>query len=345
MDPTIKVVRCAEPGRLVFEEQQAPGSPPKGWALVNVAYVGICGTDYHIFQGRHPYLAYPRVMGHEVSGTIAAINAPVDLSVGQQVLINPYLACGKCSACRHGKPNCCVAIEVLGVHRDGAMSEQILVPTKNLISAVGLSPVEAATVEFLAIGAHAVRRSMAGPGTQTLVVGAGPIGLGVALFARIAQQDVTVMDVDAERLAFAGSQLGFDVIDGSKGSVVETVAERTTGTGFDVVYDATGNSRSMQSAFAYVAHGGVMVMVSVVQDDITFSDPEFHKREMMLIGSRNATDADFQHVIASIKAGKIPIDQLVTHRTTLRDSPRDISIWAHEKAGLIKAIIDVAESG
>jgi 2-desacetyl-2-hydroxyethyl bacteriochlorophyllide A dehydrogenase len=344
MDPTIKVVRCAEPGKLVFEEQQAPGSPPEGWALVNVAYVGICGTDYHIFEGRHPYLAYPRVMGHEFSGTIAAINAPAGLSVGQQVLINPYLACGNCSACRHGKPNCCIAIEVLGVHRDGAMSEQILVPAQNLISAVGLSPVEAATVEFLAIGAHAVRRSMAGPGNRTLVIGAGPIGLGVALFARIARQNVTVMDVNAERLAFAAKQ-GFLVIDGSKGSIIETIAERTAKTGFDVVFDATGNSRSMQSAFAYVAHGGVMVMVSVVQDDITFSDPEFHKREMMLIGSRNATQADFQHVIASIRDGKIPTDQLVTHRTTLRDSPRDIAIWALQKSGLIKAVIDVAASG
>lgn len=341
MAPTIKVVRCAAPGKLVLEEHEAPGSPPEGWALVDVAYVGICGTDYHIFEGRHPYLAYPRIMGHEVSGTIAAINAPANLSVGNQVLINPYLACGKCSACRHGKPNCCVAIEVLGVHRDGAMSEQILVPAQNLIAATGLSPVEAATVEFLAIGAHAVRRSMAGPGNRTLVVGAGPIGLGVALFARIAQQDVTVMDIDAERLAFAGSQLGFDVIDESDGSAAEAIAERTAGTGFDIVYDATGNSRSMESAFAFVAHAGVMVMVSVVQGDITFSDPEFHKREMMLIGSRNATHADFQHVIASIHAGKIAIDQLVTHRTTLRDSPRDIAIWAKEKAGLIKAVIEV----
>ncbi|MES0151603.1 zinc-binding alcohol dehydrogenase family protein [Mesorhizobium sp. M0012] len=341
----MKVVRCAEPGRLVFEEQQAPGTPPEGWALINVAYVGICGTDYHIFEGRHPYLAYPRVMGHEVSGTIAAIDAPVDLSVGEQILVNPYFACGNCAACRQGKPNCCMSIEVLGVHRDGAMSEQILVPAQNLIPAAGLSPVEAATVEFLAIGAHAVRRSMAGPGIRALVIGAGPIGLGTALFARIAQLNVTVMDVDAERLAFAARQLGFLVIDASKGSIVETIAERTAGAGFDVVFDATGNSRSMQAAFAYVAHGGVMVMVSVVPDDITFSDPEFHKREMMLIASRNATRGDFQHVTASIRAGKIPIDRLVTHRTTLRDSPRDIAIWAQQKSGLIKAVVDVAGSG
>jgi 2-desacetyl-2-hydroxyethyl bacteriochlorophyllide A dehydrogenase len=320
-------------------------SPPEGWALIDVSHVGLCGTDYHIFEGKHPYLAYPRIMGHEVSGTVAAINGRTHIAVGQPVIVNPYISCGKCAACRQAKPNCCVAIQVLGVHRDGAMSEQILVPIQNLLPADGLSQVEAATVEFLAVGAHAVRRSMAIGGGRALVIGAGPIGLGTALFARIAKQHVTVMDVSAERLAFAARHLGFLVIDGSEEKISKKISERTNGAGFDIVYEATGNSRSMQSAFSYVAHGGVMVMVSVVQDDITFSDPEFHKREMMLIGSRNATSADFQHVITSIRAGKIPTDRLVTHRTTLRDSPRDIALWAHEKSGLIKAMIDVRGHG
>jgi 2-desacetyl-2-hydroxyethyl bacteriochlorophyllide A dehydrogenase len=344
MNASMKFVRCEAPGQLVFADRPAPGSPPEGWAVVDVAYVGICGTDYHIFEGKHPFLAYPRVMGHEASGTVSAVNGSTAAMVGQHVIVNPYLSCGKCVACRQGKPNCCVSIQVLGVHRDGAMSEQILVPVGNLLPADGLSLLEAVTVEFLAIGAHAVQRSMAIGGQRALVIGAGPIGLGTALFARIAKQYVTIMDVSAERLAFAARQLGFLVIDASKGPILEKVSERTVGTGFDVVYDATGNSRSMQAAFGCVAHGGVMVLVSVVQDDITFPDPEFHKREMMLIGSRNATRADFQHVITSIRAGKIPIDELITHRTTLRDSPRDIALWAHQKTGLIKAIIDVRNS-
>ena len=337
----MKSVRCVAPGELEFADRPALGNPPEGWALIDVAHVGICGTDYHIFEGKHPFLTYPRIMGHEVSGTVVEINGSATISVGQDVIINPYLSCGKCVACQHGKPNCCVSIQVLGVHRDGAMSEQILVPVENLLPADGLSLAEAATVEFLAVGAHAVRRSMAVGGQRALVIGAGPIGLGTALFARIAKQHVTIMDVSAERLAFAARQLGFLVIDASKGQVPEKVLERTVGAGFDIVYDATGSSRSMEAAFAYVAHGGVMVLVSVVQDDITFSDPEFHKREMMLIGSRNATRVDFQHVIASIRAGEIPIDRLVTHRTTLRHSPRDIALWANQKSGLIKAMIDV----
>ena len=336
----MKAVVCRSPGDLVLEDRAAPGSPPSGWALVAVSHVGICGTDYHIFEGKHPFLAYPRIMGHEVSGTVIQAGEGVDLAVGEAVIINPYLACGKCIACRHGKPNCCVRIEVLGVHRDGAMCEKILVPAQNLYPANGLSLADAAAVEFLAIGAHAARRSQADPGARTLVIGAGPIGLGTALFARIAGLDVTLLDMSTERLGFAASELGFATLS-SQGSAADLVRDATGGEGFDVVFDATGNTQSIRSAFAHVAHGGTLVLVSVVKDDITFSDPEFHKREMTLIGSRNALRADFDHVAASIRNGAVPLAKLVTHRTTLDETPRDLARWAHEKSGLIKAVIQV----
>ncbi|MER9577733.1 zinc-binding alcohol dehydrogenase family protein [Mesorhizobium sp. M0400] len=337
----MKAVVCRSRGELVLEDRPAPGAPPSGWALVAVNHVGICGTDYHIFDGKHPFLAYPRIMGHEVSGTVIEVGEGVDLTVGEPVIVNPYLACGKCIACRQGKPNCCVRIEVLGVHRDGAMCEQILVPAQNLYPANGLSLGDAAAVEFLAIGAHAVRRSLADPGARTLVIGAGPIGLGTALFARIAGLDVTLLDMSAERLGFAESELGFATLNGSQGAAADLVRQATDGDGFDAVFDATGNTQSVQSAFAHVAHGGTLVLVSVVKDDIAFSDPEFHKREMMLIGSRNALRADFDHVAASIRNGAVPLAKLVTHRTTLGETPRDLARWAHEKSGLIKAVIQV----
>lgn len=341
LDQSMKAVICRSPGDLVVEDRPAPSTPPPDWALVAVSHVGICGTDYHIFEGKHPFLAYPRIMGHEVSGTVIEACEGVDLAVGEPVIINPYLACGKCIACRQGKPNCCVRIEVLGVHRDGAMCERILVPAQNLYPANGLSLADAAAVEFLAIGAHAVRRSLADPGARTLVIGAGPIGLGTALFARIAGLDVTLLDMSAERLDFAASELGFAILDGSKGTATDLVREATNGEGFDVIFDATGNTQSVQSAFPHVAHGGTLVLVSVVKDDIVFSDPEFHKREMTLVGSRNALRADFDHVATSIRDGAVPLAKLVTHRTTLGDTPRDLARWAHAKSGLIKAVIQV----
>ena len=334
----MKALVCRKPGELIFEDRPAPGPPGAGWVLVSISHVGICGTDYHIFEGKHPYLAYPRIMGHELAGTVTAVGEGVTIEVGERVVVNPYFACGQCIACRRGKPNCCVSIEVLGVHRDGGMCEELLVPAGNLYPVAGLSLVDAAAVEFLAIGAHAVRRSRLAEGARTLVIGAGPIGLGTALFARIAGQAVTVMDMSRERLDFAEG-LGFPVVDGASVSPVDLVRQRSDGDCFDLVFDATGSRASIEAAFAYVAHGGALIMVSVIKDEISFSDPEFHKREMMLIGSRNALRVDFDHVIAAMRDDAVPVAKLITHHTTVQDSPRDIPRWAYQKSGLIKAVI------
>lgn len=337
----MRAVVCVEPGRLEAVERQAPAAPPQGWVRLAVSHVGICGTDYHIFEGKHPFLEYPRIMGHEVSATVLDPGTS-GLSAGAPVVVNPYISCGACIACRKGKPNCCTAIRVLGVHTDGAFCDEILLPAENLYPADGLSLEAAATVEFLAIGAHAVRRSLAPAGARALVIGAGPIGLGTALFSRIAGHDVTLMDMSGERLAMAAERFGFESSILAGPSLAEEVARVTDGDGFDVVFDATGYSKSMEAAFAHVAHGGALVLVSVVKDEIRFSDPEFHKREMMLIGSRNATRVDFEHVMASIRAGHVPVEALVTHRTTLDHVPVDLARWATEKSGLIKAIVRIA---
>ncbi|UWU14575.1 zinc-binding alcohol dehydrogenase family protein [Rhizobium sullae] len=337
----MKAVLCQKPGVLEVVERPSPGTPEPGWVRLAVRHVGICGTDYHIFEGKHPFLEYPRIMGHEISATVLEAGDGVALAAGTPVIVNPYLSCGNCVACRQGKPNCCTNIKVLGVHTDGAFCEEITVPAGNLYAAKGLSVEAAATVEFLAIGAHAVRRSMAPAGSRSLIIGAGPIGLGAAIFSRIAGHDVTLLDTSSERLQMASERFGFTSGIVANDGTAEAVKAKTDGESFDAVFDATGYGPSMEKAFRFVAHGGALVLVSVVKDDIRFSDPEFHKREMMVIGSRNATRADFEHVADSIVKGLVPVDKLITHRTTLADAPRDLARWAHEKTGLIKAVIKV----
>ena len=137
MVSTMQALVCRVPGDLALESRERPGKPQAGWARLAVSHVGICGTDYHIFEGKHPFLNYPRIMGHEVSAKVVEAGDGVALSAGETVIVNPYLACGTCIACRNGKANCCVAIQVLGVHRDGAMCEEILVPASNLYPAGG----------------------------------------------------------------------------------------------------------------------------------------------------------------------------------------------------------------
>jgi 2-desacetyl-2-hydroxyethyl bacteriochlorophyllide A dehydrogenase len=304
--------------------------------------VGICGTDYHIYEGSHPYLQYPRVMGHELSAEVLEAPDSPRLKPGQTVIVNPYLSCGTCIACVHGKPNCCMRIAVLGVHRDGGMCERLSVPEGNLYAAGELSVDEAASIEFLAIGSHGVRRAGISEGVRTLVIGAGPIGLGAAILAGIGGGVVTVMDRDAERLALAVAIMGADETILANKDAADAVAQATGGDGFDVVIDATGNRSSMEDGFLYVAHGGTYVLVSVVRDDITFPDPEFHKREMALLGSRNALRQDFEHVVSSIASGRVPIGKLITHHTTLAGTVSDLPRWATEKRGLVKALIEVA---
>jgi len=338
----MKAIICTEPGRLELIDMPAPATPGPGEVRLKISHVGICGTDYHIFEGKHPFLEYPRVMGHEVSAHVAEVPPGSALKVGDLVIVNPYLSCGTCIACRKGKPNCCTRIKVLGVHTDGAFCEEMVIPETNAYPAGDLEPEQAATVEFLAIGAHAVRRSGPQEGSRALAIGAGPIGLGTALFARIAGYEVTLMDVSAERLAVARDRFGFDstLLAGDEALAGGMVL--TGNDGFDTVFDATGNARSMNAALPFVAHGGTLVFVSVVKDDIVFTDPEFHKREMSIIGSRNALKEDFLHVAASIASGEIDTSQLITHRTGLAASVTDLPHWAHQKEGLIKAVISVS---
>lgn len=330
---------CVSPGAFRVETRPAPATAPEGWVLVDIAAVGLCGTDFHIFEGKHPYLAYPRIIGHELSGMVA--ETAHGWTAGQKVVVNPYVACGTCRACRRGKPNCCAAIGVLGVHRDGGLCDRIAAPAGNLYDAGSLSAREAALVEFLAIGAHAVRRADLAPGDRVLVNGAGPIGLGVALFARLAGAEAHLRDASPARLAAVGAAFGFDRLHGIEGDLLAGgLAE-----GFDAVFDATGNAAAMQGGFAHVAHGGTYVLVSVVTEEIAFSDPEFHKREMRLIGSRNALAEDFATVIAALEAGRIDAGALISEVLALPDLPERLPALAADRGARIKVMVELRPEG
>ncbi|MDP1702419.1 MAG: zinc-binding alcohol dehydrogenase family protein [Aestuariivirga sp.] len=330
---------CTSPGQLRIEQRPTPRLQP-GQALVKPRRIGICGTDYHILEGKHPFLQYPRVMGHELA--VEVVNAPSGsgFSPGDMCVVNPYISCGICHACSKGKPNCCVKISVLGVHQDGGMQQLIAMPTGNLIKSDGLTADECATVEFLAIGAHAVRRGMVAKEDRVAVVGAGPIGLGVALFASLSGAKVAVLDRDPERVSAAKSITGAEPIVTDDG-YQKKAARFTSDCGFDVVFDATGSATAMQAGFDLVAHGGRYVLVSVVKDNIMFADPDFHRKEMTLFGSRNATSQDFELVMAAIRDRKVPIDKIITHRTSLLEAVNKMPQWAQQKSGLIKALVEI----
>ncbi|MDB5614220.1 MAG: dehydrogenase [Devosia sp.] len=331
----MRAISCAAPGELALIEIE----PPKlqtGWVRVGISHIGICGTDYHIYEGKHPFLQYPRIMGHELSGVVRDANGATTLANGDAVVINPYLPCYSCPACREGKTNACETLTVIGVHGDGGMAEEITLPEANLYKAEGLSLRDAAMVEFLAIGAHAVRRTEVKPGWRVLVVGGGPIGLGVAFFARIADADVTILDAAEDKLdAARGFGFGAVSLDERDGAAFKA----KMATGFDAVLDATGSIPAMNQAVGYCRNGGSLTLVGVVKGTLAWEDPEIHKRELTIRASRNANREDFDHAMNSIRNGSVPTDRLATHTTSFDDVPVNLPNWAHERNGLIKAII------
>lgn len=192
-----------EPGRLSLQTLIDCQSPGAGEALVRVHRAGVCGTDIHAFAGKQPFFQYPRLIGHELGVEVLEVGAGVDgLRVGDRCAVEPYLNCGECIACRRGRGNCCASMKVLGVHVDGGFRERFIVPAHKLHPSTSLTFEQLALVEALAIGAHAVSRGQVEPGEWTLVIGAGPIGLGVMQFARRAGGRVIALDLSRERLQF-----------------------------------------------------------------------------------------------------------------------------------------------
>lgn len=340
-DETMKALVCAAPNEARIEERPEPQAGA-GEVLLRMRRVGICGTDYHIFDGSQPFFTYPRLIGHELAGEV--LEAPHDsgLTVGQIVTVNPYIACGTCVACRRGRPNCCSRISVLGVHADGGMTEYLAVPVGAVIPAEGLTLDQAAMVEFLAIGAHAVRRAAIEPGARVLVTGAGPIGIGCAVFARIAGAgSVTLHDRSAQRLTTAAERFGFEsgVVAGPDAQA--ELMRLSDGEMFDYVFDATGSIQAMKAGLAHVAHAGTYVLVGLCLDDLVFADTEFHKRETTLLASRNALAVDFDHVIASIRSGAVPTDRFLTDRVALLDAPSAIPALIARQEHVLKAIVTI----
>jgi 2-desacetyl-2-hydroxyethyl bacteriochlorophyllide A dehydrogenase len=337
----MKGIVCEQIGQFKRIEMKEPTLRP-GEAIVRIRRIGICGTDMHAYKGNQPYFTYPRVLGHELAGTIEEIgDNSGGFRIGDQVSVIPYMECGECIACRNGKTNCCTQMKVLGVHIDGGMRELISVPADHLIRTNGLTLDQTAVLEPLSIGAHAVRRSEIRSGETALVIGAGPIGLGVMAFAKHRGANVIAMDINDERLSFCRQWAKADRTVNALQQPGEQLEALTNGDFPTVVFDATGNTRSMTDSFQWVAHGGRLVYVGLVKSDITFSDPEFHKREMALLSSRNATKEDFDQVMQALLGGSIDVGSYITHRVPFDQMIEQFDSWLKPESKVIKAMLEV----
>ena len=330
------------PGKIRMVSLSNPPLPGPAEALIRIREVGVCGTDYHAFHGNQPFFTYPRILGHELGVEIVAVGTEVlHLAKGDACAVRPYLSCGSCPACLRGKPNCCVYLQVFGVHVDGGLRECALLPAAYLHPTRSLTFEQLALVEPLAIGAHAAAGAEISKEERVLVVGVGPIGLAVTQFALLMGARVIVTDISPHRLAFCQHLWPTVTCINGNEPVVEAL-EQLLGNDFPTaIFDATGNPQSMQAALTYVGYGGRVIFVGLSQGDITFSDPLFHSREVSLLASRNALAADFDRIIAALEAEEFNLTPWITHRATLETAADAFPQWIDANSVMIKGLISI----
>lgn len=321
----MKAVHVVRPGEIDVVESPCP-RPGPGEALLRVRYAGICGSDMQTFAGTQPFTTYPRVPGHEFSAEVVEVDgAAPHLRPGLLVTGNPYFNCGACYSCRRGLVNCCENNQTMGVHRDGAFQQYIVMPVERLHPAEGIDPQTASMVEPFSIGYHAMRRARVAEGQRVLVIGAGAIGMLTMVSAQLMGADVWIADVIPERLEVARAMGARDAFD-LRTTDIREVAAVTGGDGFDVVGEATGLPVSFLNAVEAVAFGGVVALIGNGTREVTFNQSMLIKKELDVVGSRNSLAA-FQPLTEILREGAVDISPI---RTSVRafeetvDAMRDL---------------------
>ncbi len=347
----MKAAVSVVPGRIDVEERPEP-IPGPGEALVRVERVGICGSDLHIYHGRHPYATYPRLQGHEIAGTVMVVNdqpprggagighTPPEVTVGERVAIEPLLWCGRCYPCRQGRPNCCVNLQVIGAHVDGAFTEYISVPSRTLYPTGDLDAELAALCEPISIGVQAVARGQIGGGETVVVFGAGPIGQAVLLAAVDRRARVLVVDRLATRLELA-RHLGAEATVEAGDDVAARVREWAGEDGPAVTIDAVGAPAVIRACCELVASAGRVVIIGLSDQEVSLPIIDFTRKEMTILGSRNNAGL-FGEAVALVRRHRDRVAKLVTHRYPLDRVLEAIEFAGEHPGEAEKVMIEVA---
>lgn len=308
----MKTLVIERPGKILWKEKDIP-LPQKGEALLRIKYCGICGSDVAVFNGNQPFASYPRIPGHEFSAEIVHIEGEQGkLKNGMQVTANPYFNCKECYPCKRGKVNCCENNQTMGVQREGAFAEYVVMPVEKIINGNGLPLQELAVVEPFSISYHAINRSEVQPNDNVLVIGAGPIGIFAMIAAKLRGANVYIADLFDKRLELA-KNIGADtVINSNNHDLCATIRELTDNNGVDVCVDAVGSERAFKSCIENTCFGGKIILIGNGKKETTFNHSILVKKEISLYGSRNSLN-DFEPIIRLISSKYINISSAITH--------------------------------
>lgn len=338
----MKALRITAPGAVSLSDISVPLCA-EGEVAIDVAYVGFCGSDLTSFRGLNPLVSYPRVPGHEIAGTVADVGDGVDdLPVGSQVTVLPYFNCGRCRACRMGRPNACVNNQTMGVQREGAMTGRVVVPRSKVLPTPGLALRDAALVEPCAVGFHAVRRAEVSRGETVVVLGCGMIGLGALLGSIRQGAAVIAVDLSAQKLDVAKALGATHTILAGADDVVTRIAEIVP-EGPDVVIEAVGAPATFVQAVDMVGQCGRVVYIGYAKQPIAYETKHFITKEIDIRGSRNALPVDFENVIDWLKAHPQTGDLIVSATVPLKDAPGALEHWDREPGQFTKIMVAMGE--
>ena len=334
-----------QPGVIEFVEVPVPDVAPHE-ALVRIEKIGICGSDIHVYHGKHPFTPYPVTQGHEVSGIIEKLgNSVSGLHIGQKVTIEPQVTCGKCHPCRHGKYNLCEELKVMGFQTTGTASRYFAVDAEKITPLpASFSLEDGAMIEPLAVAVHAVRRAGDVTGKDIVVLGAGPIGNLVAQTAKsMGARRVMITDISDLRLKLA-EKCGIDVcINTREKDFNEALLEVFSPDKADICYDVAGNDITMNQAIRNVRKGSTIILVAVFASMACVDLAVANDHELDINSTMMYRHEDYVEAIQLVDANLIQLRPLVTARFAFQDYLKAYQYIDTHREETMKVLINVQE--
>lgn len=327
----MKAIEIQAPGNVAVVDIEKP-TAKSGEVLLKLGYVGFCGSDLNTYRGGNAMVTFPRIPGHEIGATIVELGSdvPSQLKVGQTVTVNPYTNCGHCASCRRGRVNACENNETLGVQRNGAMQEFISLPWQKIIPCGSVSVRDAALIEPMSVGFHAVDRGRVTDTDTVMVIGCGMVGLGAVVRAVMRGATVIAADLDDEKLAIA-RQLG--------ATYTYNTATEWNLPAPDVVIEAVGAAPTYQLAVNKVAFTGRIVCIGYAKADISLTTSLFVKKELDIMGSRNANPSDFEAVIKYLTNSGAPVEKFISRIIEPQQSAEALKTWAEAPGKVFRILV------
>jgi len=336
----MKAVMLEGPGQASIKDVPEPVAGDSE-VLLQVRFVGLCGSDLNSYRGRNPMVSFPRIPGHEVAATVVNAGSHAEWHTGTQVTLSPYTSCGSCASCLRGRPNACQFNQTLGVQRDGALTEFIAVPASRLYRA-NLTLEELCLVEPLTVGFHAAARGRVAPEDIVAVIGCGGVGLGAVAGSAFRGATVIGIDLNDAKLATARKAGAAHVINTSSTELHAQLSEITNGRGPDVIIEAIGSPQMFRTAVEKVAFTGRVVYIGYANEPVAYETRLFIQKELDICGSRNALPEDFRDVIGMLESHRFPVEDAVTHHVPMDEAPGILEAWNREPAHFTKIMIEVS---